>query len=105
MSTTTHHLSITAIRVDALFASALQRSDEATTQRIHDAIAGAVRQYGGRGCAGRVAQEFGDHPELAVARMRWVRRLVDEAFGPAHSVARQVRLFDHRPVAHAVRAA
>jgi hypothetical protein len=28
-----------------------------------------------------VAQEFGDHPELAVARMRWAREMVDETFG------------------------
>jgi len=33
---------------------------------------GAAR-LGRRGCAAAVAQEFGDHPETAVARMRWVR--------------------------------
>ena len=32
------------------------------------------------GCAGRVAQEFGDHPETAVIRMRWARAVAREAF-------------------------
>jgi hypothetical protein len=37
-----------------------------------------VRQFGRRGCAGRMAQEFGDHPETAVERMNWVRQLVGQ---------------------------
>jgi hypothetical protein len=28
-----------------------------------------------------VAQEFGDHPETAVTRMRWARAVAREAFG------------------------
>ena len=28
-----------------------------------------------------VAQEFGDHPEVAVTRMCWARRMVEETFG------------------------
>lgn len=28
-----------------------------------------------RGCAGRMAQEFGDHPDAAASRMSWVRQL------------------------------
>jgi hypothetical protein len=27
-----------------------------------------------------MAQEFGDHPEAAADRMRWVRRLADQVF-------------------------
>jgi len=42
------------------------------------AVAAAMRAYSGRGCAERVAQEFGDHPETAVARMRWAREVVGE---------------------------
>jgi hypothetical protein len=41
----------------------------------------AVRKLGGRGCAELVAQEFGDHPDTAVARMRWARTVVAQAFG------------------------
>jgi hypothetical protein len=46
---------------------------------VRNAIAAAVREFGGQGCAEQVAQEFGDHPETAVVRMRWARALADEA--------------------------
>jgi len=76
-----HHLSVSAARADALFVSALQRSDELNTGQVRKAIAAAVREFGSRGCVERVAQEFGDHPETAVARMRWARVVAAEAFG------------------------
>ncbi len=82
-----HHLSISAVRADALFVSALQRSEEPSTGQVRQAVAAAVRAFGGRGCAERVAQEFGDHPETAVARMRWARRMTDEAFGALQPAA------------------
>jgi len=81
MQAITRHLSISAVRADALFVSALQRSDDPTVGQVREAVAGAVRRLGSRGCAARVAQEFGDHPDLAVPRMCWARRLVDETFG------------------------
>ena len=68
------------VRADALFASMLQRSDGPSPDEVRKAIAVAVRAYGGGGCAERVAQEFGDHPETAVARMRWARGVVGEVF-------------------------
>ena len=68
-----------ATRADALFASALQRSDEPSPGQIRQAIAAAVTAYGGPGCAARVAQAFGEHPETAVTRMRWVRTMVARA--------------------------
>ena len=75
-----HHLSISAARADALFVSALQRSEELSTGQVRQAVAAAVRAFGSRGCAERVAQEFGDHPDTAVARMRWARMVEAEAF-------------------------
>jgi len=63
-----------------LFASMLQRSDGPSAGQGREAVAAAMRAYGGHGCAERVAQEFGDHPETAVARMRWVRGVVGEVF-------------------------
>jgi hypothetical protein len=63
-------------RREALFASALQRSDTPTPEVIDEAIRRTVRRLGVHGCAGRMAQEFGDHPEAAAERMRWVRHLV-----------------------------
>ena len=81
MRPTMSHLAAIAIRTDALFASPLQRSDEPSTTQVRQAVAAAVRQFGGRGCAGRVAFEFGDQPDLAAARMRWARRVVAETYG------------------------
>jgi len=75
------HPGISASWADALFVSALQRSDDPSTGQVRNAIAAAVHEFGGQGCAERVAQEFGDHPETAVVRMRWARALASEAFG------------------------
>jgi hypothetical protein len=79
-----------ALQVDALFASALQRSDQLTVSQIRQAIAGALDALGGTGCAGRVAQEFGDHPETAAVRMHWARATVSVLDG--HSVRRIRRM-------------
>jgi hypothetical protein len=64
-----------ATQVDALFASALQRSDEPTARQVEQAIAASIQTFGDQGCAARVAQEYGDHPETAVVRMRWARSI------------------------------
>jgi len=76
-----HHFSSTAFGADALFVSALQRSDAPTAGQIRQAINAAVAAFGGLGCAERVAQEFGDHPEMAAARMRWARAAAQAASG------------------------
>ena len=60
---------------EALFVSWLQPSNAPTAARVAQAVSSAVRQFGVGGCAGRMAQEFGDHPEAAAERMLWVRRL------------------------------
>jgi len=67
---------ITDVRRAALFASELQQSDTPTGAAVAEAVRRTVRQLGVSGCAGRMAQEFGDHPEAAIERMRWVRQLV-----------------------------
>jgi hypothetical protein len=59
------HLSISTVRADALFASALQPSAEPSVMQIRQAIAEAIGRYGGRGCSVRVAQAYGDHPDTA----------------------------------------
>lgn len=71
-------LNVADARCEALFASALQRSDAPDAKVVTEAIRATVRRFGTRGCAGRMAQEFGDHPEEAAERMRWVRQLVAE---------------------------
>jgi hypothetical protein len=75
------YLSVIAVRADAVFASDLQRRDEPSAGQVRQAADAAIRAFSCSGCAGRVAQEFGDHPETAVIRMRWVRSVVREAFG------------------------
>ena len=71
-------LKVIQTRCAALFASELQQSDAPTGDVVAEAARRAVRRFGVRGCEGRMAQEFGDHPEAAMARMRWVRQLVSE---------------------------
>jgi hypothetical protein len=76
---------------EALFASGLQPSDTPTAEAVAEAITVAIRQFGVRGCAGRMAREFGDHPEAAAERMRWVRRLAaagTNQYGAAAGLAR-----------------
>ena len=90
MRSATYDLSISTVRADALFTSTLQRSDEPTAAQVDQAVAAAVRAFGARGCAARVAQAYGEHPETAAARMRWARAMVTGVFQgaspePAHS--------------------
>ena len=85
-------LSINAVRYEALFVSALQRSDHPNAGDVRAAITRAVREFGWRGCAERVAQEFGDHPETAIVRMRWAHSTVDGTFTAVRPGSRLVRL-------------
>ena len=70
-------LTVQDARYEALFASGLQRSDAPAASAVAEAISATVRQLGVRGCLSRMAQEFGDHPEAAAERMRWVRSLLN----------------------------
>jgi hypothetical protein len=88
--------SASAVWADAVFASMLRHPDGPSADEVRKAIAAAVRAYGGCGCAERVAQEFGDHPETAVARMRWARGAVGEVPASPPGAARESRR--RRPV-------
>ena|SRR5690242_1334985 len=59
----------------ALFASGLQRSDAPTAAMAAEAVTATVRRFGIEGCVSRMAQEFGEHPDTAAARMRWICQL------------------------------
>lgn len=61
---------------EALFASSLRPSDRPATHQVQAAIAATLRAIGVTGCVGVMAQEFGDHPESAVVRMRWALNTV-----------------------------
>jgi hypothetical protein len=88
-------LNVNDARCEALFASGLQQRDALTAEAVAEVIRRAVRQFGVAGCAGLMAQEFGDHPEAAIDRMRWVRQLVGGA--PACSPPRPARRAGARP--------
>jgi hypothetical protein len=79
------YLSTDACQADAVFASGLQRRDKPSAGQVRQAVAAAIRALGFSGCAGLVAQEFGDHPETAVSRMRWARAVAREAFADSAS--------------------
>jgi hypothetical protein len=66
---------------EALFASPLQPSDALTAEMVANAIGSTMRRLGAAGCASRVAEEFGDHPQEAAERMRWIRQLTGDLCG------------------------
>jgi hypothetical protein len=84
-----YHPAVSGVWADALFASVLQCSDNLSAGQARKAIAAAVRAYSGLGCVQRVAQEFGDHPEVAVNRMRWARAVAGELFASPSASAQQ----------------
>ena len=92
--------SVRTLQADALFVSALQRSEEVNAGRIRQAIAVSLDAYGGASCASRVAQEFGDHPEAAADRMRWARAVADElSASPSAPTQQRLRRRPRPPVA------
>ena len=76
-------LNVNDARCEALFASGLQRSDAPTPEMLAEVIGRTVRLLGVAGCASWMAQEFGDHPEEAASRMRWIRQLISQIPVPA----------------------
>lgn len=62
----------------ALFASGLQPSDAPTAAMAAQAVTATVWRSGIGGCVSQMAQEFGDHPDAAADRMRWICQLATE---------------------------
>jgi hypothetical protein len=67
------------IRAEALFASSLRPSDQPDRSQVDAAIAASLSRFGPGGCVCAMAQEFGEHPDTAAARMRWALTMVDAA--------------------------
>ncbi|WP_157034797.1 hypothetical protein [Actinocatenispora sera] len=61
---------VRTVACEALFASELPLAGRLAADEINTAIRDALQLFGRRGCLERVAQEYGDHPDLAIARMR-----------------------------------
>jgi hypothetical protein len=71
-------------RAEALFVSDISAWSNPTKAAVTAAIRDAIRsQAGVRGCAGQVGAAYGEHPEIAAARMRWARRLIEAIYLPA----------------------
>jgi hypothetical protein len=66
---------------EVLFASPLQPSDTLTAETVADAISSTLRRLSTNGCTSHVAEEFGNHPEEAADRMRWIRQLTSDLCG------------------------
>src|SRR5260370_12283372 len=77
-------LNVNNARCAALFASGLRRSDAPTADELTSWISPAVRRFGVAGCVGRMAQEFGDHPEAAPYPLQWTNRLPPAPPSPPH---------------------
>ncbi|MFI5492297.1 hypothetical protein [Actinoplanes sp. NPDC051859] len=68
------------VRSEALFVSHLQSSQHPTPEVIRAAVDATVDRLGEQGCAALVAQEFGEHPDCALDRMRWARHAIQSAY-------------------------
>ncbi|HEV7824055.1 MAG TPA: hypothetical protein VGP02_04050 [Mycobacteriales bacterium] len=84
-----------AVRAEALFASTLQSSESPRPDQVRRTVSATLRRFGIRGCAARVAGEFGDHPDAAVVRMTWALMTVRSVY-PVSSPAPTPR---NRPLA------
>jgi hypothetical protein len=61
------------LAAEALFVSDLQPSQYPSRRAVAEAVTATLLRHGSDGCAAGVAGEFGDHPDMAVRRMSWVR--------------------------------
>ncbi|MEW2444549.1 hypothetical protein [Micromonospora marina] len=73
---------LTRMRAEALFASDLQPSQHPTPTQVRVAVMRSIRRHRVAGCAALMAQEYGEHPVEAVARMRWSTDAVGDAYAP-----------------------
>ena len=100
-----YDLSISAARAGALFASPLQYSDEPSAGQVRQVIATTIGVHGVQGCAARVAQAYGEHPETALIRMRWALTAAASAFAGSPAAPTRAPAPGHSTVRCTARAA
>jgi hypothetical protein len=68
---------------EVLFASNLQASETPTPAQVRAAVEQGLRVWAEdcTACAGCVAQEAGDHPDVFATRMLWALRMVETVYG------------------------
>ena len=59
------------LAAEALFVSDLQPSECPSPEIVEKTVTAMILRHGSEGCAAGVAEEFGDHPDVAVRRMVW----------------------------------
>jgi hypothetical protein len=73
----------TTAQAQALFVSDLSAFARHTQASVEQAISRAILLHGGvGGCAAVVAAAYGEHPEIAAARMMWAREVVEHSSRP-----------------------
>jgi hypothetical protein len=78
---------VETLRAEALFASLLQSSELPAPDEVRSAVTSTLSRLGMRGCDAWVAGEFGDRPEIAVARMTWALATVRAVYPPRSTSA------------------
>jgi hypothetical protein len=73
-------ITLDQVRAEAVFAGDLQPSQHPPPEQVRHSVTAVLRRYGSAWCAARMAQEFGDHPEVASARMAWALRVVRDCY-------------------------
>ena len=71
------------VRAEALFASTLQSSESPSADQVRRAVSATLRRLGATGCAALLAGEFGEHPDIAAARMTWALQTTELVFKAA----------------------
>jgi hypothetical protein len=85
-------LTFETVRAEALFVSPLQPSESLFPDQVRGAVATTLRRLGVHGCAVRMAGEFGDHPDLAAARMSWALATIHSVYAaPSMTPTRDLR--------------
>ena len=75
------------LAAEALFVSHLQPSQQPTRETVERTVTAMILLYGSDGCAAGVAEEFGDHPDIAVDRMHWVHAELTGVLAPRATAA------------------
>ena len=71
---------IRTARAEALFLSTLQPSESPSADRVRRHVATTLSRLGLAECGARMADEYGNHPNSSVARMRWVLTTIDTVY-------------------------
>jgi hypothetical protein len=75
--------SLTSARAAALFVSHRSFRHRPNRTEVEGAIRQAIRTHGGfGGCVSEVAAAYGERPDIAAPRMRWVRAVVEALYLP-----------------------